>query len=137
MNSNNANNFMKDLSSHVANINRALKNIKSEVMADFICMENNGLVITTNKVASVLNLQTIEKYIKNTYNIEANHVELPRLLQSKYFLKIISISYILEFTNTHITTNEVEKIIKENHIFNNVILVSRPKVIKVSLKSDM
>jgi len=31
----------------------------------------------------------------------------------------------------------MEKIIKENHIFNNVVLALRPRVIKVSLKSDM
>jgi len=31
----------------------------------------------------------------------------------------------------------MEKIIKENHIFNNMILTLRPGVIKVSLKSDM
>ena len=79
MNSENANNFMKELNSHVTNINRVLKNIKSEVMANFICIENSGLVIMTNKVASVLDLQTIEKYIKNTYNIKANYVEFSRL----------------------------------------------------------
>jgi len=28
--------FIKDLSAHVSNINRALKNIKSEIVADFI-----------------------------------------------------------------------------------------------------
>jgi len=38
MNSKNANNFMKESSSHVTDINRILKNIKSEVMADFIHM---------------------------------------------------------------------------------------------------
>ena len=38
MNSKDANNFMKESSSHITNINRVLKNIKSEVMADFICM---------------------------------------------------------------------------------------------------
>ena len=36
-----------------------------------------------------------------------------------------------------IFTEEVEKIIKENHIFNNVILASRPRIIKVSPKLDM
>ena len=56
MNSKNANNFMKKSSSYVTNINRVLKNIKSEVMADFIHMENSGLVIMTNKVASALDL---------------------------------------------------------------------------------
>ena len=137
MNSKDANNFMKESSSHVTNINRVFKNIKSEVMADFICIENNGLVITTNKVASVLDLQTIKKYVKNIYNIELNHVESPRLSQSKSFLKIIGIPYILEFTNICISTEEVEKIIKENHIFNNVILASRPRIIKVSPKLDI
>ena len=128
---------MKKLSSHVTNINRVLKNIKSEVMADFIHMENSGLVIMTNKVASALDLQTIEKYVKNMYNIKVNYVESPRLPQSKSFLKIISILYILESTNMCIFTEEVEKIIKENHIFNNVILASGSRIIKVSPKLDM
>ena len=68
----NTNNFIKDSSSHVTNINRALKNIKSNVMADFICVENSRVVITTNKVAKTLNLQTIERYVKNTNNIKVN-----------------------------------------------------------------
>ena len=70
---------MKELSSYVTNINRALKNIKSEVIANFIHMENSRLVIMTNKVASALDLQTIKKYVKSIYNIKANHVESPRL----------------------------------------------------------
>ena len=72
MNVDNLKNFMKNSSSHISNINRALKNIKSEVIADFICADNRGVVIITNKVASPLNLQTIKRYVKNTNNIEAN-----------------------------------------------------------------
>ena len=79
MNLDNANKFMKDLSTHITNINRALKNIKSDVMADFICIENRGVVIITNKITGALDLQTIERYIKNTNNIEANQVEASRL----------------------------------------------------------
>ena len=75
--------------------------------------------------------------MKNTNNIKANQVEIPRLSLSKSFLKIIGILYILEFTNTQITVDKVKKTIKDNHIFNNVILVSRPRIIKVSLKLDM
>jgi len=75
----NANNFMNDSSTHVTNINRALKNIKSQVIADFIRIEKSRLVITTNKVASNLNLQTIEKYMKNSYSIDVNNVESLRL----------------------------------------------------------
>ena len=40
-------------------------------------------------------------------------------------------------TNIPITADVVEKIIKDNHIFNNVVLASRPKIIKVLPKSDM
>ena len=80
MSSDNANKFIKEFSVHVANINRAFKNIKSDVMADFICVENKRVVITTNKVASPLDLQTIKKYIKNMYYIEADQIESLRLL---------------------------------------------------------
>jgi len=106
-------------------------------MANFICIENKGLVITTNKVVEALNLQTIKKYVKNTNNIEANQVEIFKLSLLKFFLKIIGISYILEFTDTWIIVNEVKETIKNNHIFNNVVLASRPRIIKVLLKSDM
>ena len=60
----NARNFIKDLSLHMLNINRALKNIKLETIADFIHSENRKVVIITNKVADTLDLQTIERYVK-------------------------------------------------------------------------
>ena len=137
INADNSKNFIKDSSSHVSNINRALKNIKSDVIADFICSDNKDMVITTNKVASPLNLQTIRRYVKNMNNIEVNHIELPRLLQPKSFLKIIGISYLREDTLAFITADMVEKIVKDNHIFNNIILVLRSKVIKVLPILDM
>ena len=39
--------------------------------------------------------------------------------------------------NTPLSLNVVEIIIKSNHIFNNIAIVSRPKVIKVLLRLDM
>jgi len=114
-----------------------LKNIKSDIMADFICIENRRVVITTNKITGALDLQTIERYIKNMNDIKANQVEAPKLPQSKLFLKIIGIPYISEATYTPITADVMEKIIKDNHIFNNMVLVLRPRVIKVLLKSNM
>jgi len=95
------------------------------------------VIITTNKIAGALDLQTIEKYVKNMNNIKVNQVEIPRLSQFKLFLKIIGISYILETTHTFTTADVIKKIIKENYIFNNVELVSRPRVIKISPKSNM
>ena len=137
MSINNANSFVKDSSIHITNINRSLKNIKSDVMADFICINNKGIVISTNKVASSSNLQSIEKYIKNAHYIEVEQTESPRLSQSKSYLKIIGILYLSEQTNAYIFSNDIEKILKNNHIFNNIILASKPRVIKVSSKSDM
>ena len=137
MNTTNATNFMKNSSTHIININRALKNIKLEVMANFIYMEKISLVITTNKVVNDSNLQTIEKYVKNSYNINMGNIDSLKLPQSKSYLKIISISYISEITNSYITSDKIKCIIKANHIFNNIVLVSKPRVIKISLKSDM
>ena len=137
MNINSANSFIKDLSTHIININRALKNIKSNVIADFICMDNKDIVITTNNIASFLDLQAIEKYVKSTVYIEAEHVESPRLPQSKLYLKIIGIPYLSEYTNSYITSDDIEKILKSNYILNDVVLASKPRIIKVSSKSDL
>jgi len=62
---------------------------------------------------------------------------VPRLSQFKSYLKIISILYIIENTNILINADVVEEILKRNHIFNNIILVLRSHIIKVSPKSDM
>jgi len=37
----------------------------------------------------------------------------------------------------YLTSSDVELIIKQNHIFNNITLVSKLRVIKASPKSDM
>ena len=74
INNNSAIGFIKDLSTHVVNINRILKNIKSSTMADFICINNKGIIITTNNIASLLDLQTIEQYVKSTVYVEPEQV---------------------------------------------------------------
>jgi len=51
MNNDNNTKFMKNSSVHVANINRALRNVKSEVLADFICSDPLGITVVTNKVS--------------------------------------------------------------------------------------
>jgi len=71
--------FIKDSSTHVININRVLKNIKSNVMVNFICIKDKGIVISTNNVASPLDLQEIEGYIKNSLYIDDNQIKALRL----------------------------------------------------------
>ena len=137
MNNNNKTKFMKKSSTHITNINRALKNIKLKVMANFIHSDQAGITIVTNKVASSLNLQTIEKYVKNVNYIKADEVKVPYLPQLKSYLKIIGVPYLVENTNTPITADSVKVIIKSNQIFNNITIASRLYIIKVFPKSDI
>jgi len=73
MSNNNKMKFMKKNSTLITNI-------KLEVMADFIHSDQTGITIVTNKVALLLNLQTIKKYIKNMNYIEVNEIKVPYLL---------------------------------------------------------
>jgi len=137
MSNNITNKFIKDLSSHIVNINCALKAIKSSTIADFIHVENKGIVITTNNISLGSDLQEIEKYIKNSLSSNADKVLLARLPQSKLYLKIVGIPFISKKTNSHISSDKIEDVLKNNHLFNNIVLASRPCIIKVSSKSNM
>ena len=64
---------------HITNINRVLKSVKSDIMADFIQKDQVGIIIITNKVASSLDLQMIEKYVKNADLINTENVNTPHL----------------------------------------------------------
>jgi len=137
MSNNIAKEFIKDSSLHIVNINRALKAIKSSIIADFICVENKGIIIMTNNISSGSNLQEIEKYIKNSLSSNADKVSLARLPQSKSYLKIVSILFIGKKTNSCISLDKIEDVLKNNHLFNNIILTSKLCIIKMSPKSDM
>ena len=128
---------MDKSNAHVSNINRVLKNIKSNILVDFIHTDTADIIVVTNKVVSSLNLQTIKHYVKGANRINSNEVNSPRLPQSKSYLKIIDLLYFQENTTTSIISNVVKNIFKENYIFNNIFLISKPKVIKVSPKSNM
>ena len=51
MSNNNNAKFMRNLSTHITNINRALRNTKLEVLVDFICSDPLGITVVTNKVS--------------------------------------------------------------------------------------
>jgi len=91
----------------------------------------------TNKIAITSNLNIIEKYMKELNDVDAINVISPRLLQSKSYLKILSISYFVKDTNLYITLDIIESIIKSTYILNDIFLTFYPQVIKVSPKSNM
>ena len=129
---------MKNSSFHVANINRSLRNLKSEVLVDFICSDLIGVTVVTNKVLVQSDLYIIENYVKNVNNIDSLNMKVPWLPQSKSYLKIIGIPYFsYDKSQERLSSSDVKHIIKQNQIFNNVVLTSKPWVTKVSPKSDM
>jgi len=67
---------------YIANINRLLKDIKSEVLVDFIQSDNKGIIVITNKIAAMSDLNVVEKYMKNLNNIDSSNVMSPKLPQS-------------------------------------------------------
>ena len=48
--------FIENSSAHIINTKKVLKNIKSEVIADFVWSNQVGIIIATNKVAASLDL---------------------------------------------------------------------------------
>ena len=91
MSGENNNNFIKNSATHVANINRHLRNAKLEVLVDYICLDPLRISIITNKVSLQSDLQIIDQYVKNSGDINAFQVDEPRLPQLKLYLKIIGI----------------------------------------------
>ena len=72
--------FIKDSSSHVININWALKSIKSNICTNFICADNKGIIILTNNVAVNSDLQEIKKYVKSFLATNNDSISSPQLL---------------------------------------------------------
>ena len=122
---------------HVVNINKVLKDIKSDVMANFIRANHRGLMIITNKVTSTSNFNTIEKYIKNVDVVDSNDISSSRLPQSKSYLKILDIPDLIKDTDISITSNIIKRVIQSTHIFDNMVLSSKLRIIKASSKSNI
>ena len=70
-------------------------------------------------------------------HINSDTIKILCLSQLKFYLKIIGVSYLMENTNTSINFSVIETILKNNYIFNNVLIVLKPYIIKVSSKLDI
>ena len=119
---------------HISNINKCLKNSKSNIFADFIHFNVNGIIITTNKPANDLDLSTIEKYLKSIQNVNPDSIKSPCLPKSKSYMKIIGLPYSSELGV--MSPDIIEGVLKDLHLFKDATLASKPCVIKASPKSD-
>ena len=120
---------------HITNINKCLKNSKSDIIADFIHINNNGIVITTNKPTNNLDLSTIKKFLKNINNVNLDSIKSFCLLKFKLYMKIVELSHKLD--QKVITPDFIKGVLKESHLFKDIILASKPCIIKASSKLDM
>jgi len=88
-------------------------------------------------VALLSDLSTIEKYIKNIGAFDPEDIIALRLSQSKSYLKILGISYLIEDNNASITSDIAKRIIKSTYTFNNIVFISKLRVIKMLFKYDI
>jgi len=77
MSKENVNSFIKNSSLHVTNINRQLRNAKSEILVNYIRTESLGITVVTNKISQPSDLMLIDQYIKNSNDVNALQVEEP------------------------------------------------------------
>ena len=79
MSNDNNTKFMKNSFAYIANINKALRNVKSEILIDFIHSDPLGIMVVTNKVSYQSDFQIIEHYIKNLEDIDILQVDVLHL----------------------------------------------------------
>jgi len=116
--------IIKSASSNITNINKCLKNTKSDIIADFICLTNDEVIITTNKPANISDLSIIKKYVKNINNINSNNIDCLHLPKSKLYLKIIGLPHNIK--NGMLTSEVIKDVLKDSYLFENVVLASKP-----------
>jgi len=120
------------------NINWSLRNVKSEVLVNFIHPDISSVTVITNKIALQLDLYIIKNYVKKIDDTNIININASQLSQLKSYLEIIDILYFSHNNSKeHLISNDVECIIKQNQIFDNIVLMSKSCIIKVSPKSDM
>jgi len=76
---NNVERVITQSNTHIANINRWFKNIKSKTLVNFIYSDNKRIVVTTHKVATSLDFNIVEKYIKKLNNVDLSNIMSLRL----------------------------------------------------------
>ena len=119
---------------HISNVNKCLKNSKSDIFTDFIQFNINEIIITTNKPTSNLDLSTIKKYLKNVQNVNPDSIESSHLPKFKSYMKIVGLPY---SSKLGVMSSDIIKgVLKDSHLFKDTTLASKPHVIKTSPKSD-
>ena len=125
MSQDNANVIGSNLSFHIININRHLKDTNSKILVDFICVDKVSIIIITSTTVSEQDIRTIEKVIKNSEKINKDLVESPQLSQSKSYLKTLGLPYFMKNMNKLIMSQVFKDVLKKTHIFKDIEFSSK------------
>ena len=82
-------------------------------------------------------MSIINNCIRKIKNVNSKHIDTLWLLMSKSYLKILSLLYFVNNTYLPITPDIVKEVLKKTYIFNNVVLISKPCIIKASNNSNL
>jgi len=121
----------------VESCNRGFVEAHSKLRVESVRKAWDGISMSTNFVASAVELEVIKQWLKKVAGLAASTVVEPRLPQSKSFLKILGIPYWGNNSSLPTTQAQVESVIANTPIFEGVVLASRPCIMKVSPSSDM
>jgi len=75
MSTDNIKKFMEFSSNHVVNINRILKSNKLDTFVNFIHSKYQDLIVITNKMSSLSDINIVENYIKNVYIVDNSNIQ--------------------------------------------------------------
>lgn len=128
--------IMEDAGNYIHLINTLLKNIKSNLHTEFIHPCTGGIFIATNNIPAFSNLNIIERYIKSIDSIDYEEVLSSQLPQSKSYLKIMGIPFV-QPNSSNLSSSNITNTINCIGLFESISLVSKPRVIKASPKSNM
>jgi len=78
-------------------------------------------------------MNIIKKCIKDYKEINLEHINKLQLPKYKSYLKILGFK---ENTNEPITPQLIGEVLTQSHIFNNIVLSSKPCIIKVANNSN-
>ena len=68
--------FIVSSSAYIININSALKNIKSDIRADLVRIDQHSIIIMMNNIASISDLQMVKNYVKNADHLDSKNMEI-------------------------------------------------------------
>jgi len=68
--------FIVSSSAYIININSALKNIKSDIRADLVRIDQHSIIMMMNNIASTSDLQMVKNYVKNANHLDSKNMKI-------------------------------------------------------------